>query len=421
MEWVPFSMFAWRVISFGAGIFLSLTSVLCADPVALTARDGSVEIAGDLRGFDGKYYRIETEYGELTLDAAKVRCGGPGCPEPGTFVAKARISAARPAGQSLIPALIETFASRKGLELQRAVSAGDGTTFELIDPSEGQSVAQFDMRLMTSAEAFADIVADEADIAISVREISPAEAQLARAAGRGILTASGRSTILALDALVPVVSVTNDVSSLSIQDFRDVLTGKTATWTQLTGGQGDLSVHVSRAAPGYVEALQRYLLRDAPLTAPNVVHHLDHRALDRTVSEDPFALGLSVYSEVRDAQPLALTGPCGVSAQATNGSLKTEDYPLTTPVFAYTPARRVAPFIAEFLTYANSPAAQPVVRRSGFVDQFPEAIPLETQGERLANAILRAGEETSLQELQRMVAAMAGRSRLSITFRFKDG
>ena len=69
----------------------------------------------------------------------------------------------------------------------------------------------------------------------------------------------------------------------------------------------------------------------------------------------------------------------------------------------------------------GSPAAQPVIRRAGFVDQFPATIPFQNQGSRFANAIDRAGDEIDLAELQRLVRTLSGHSRLTVTYRFEGG
>ena len=46
-------------------IFSSVQSLIAQD-VTLTSRDKSVQINGNLLGFDGQFYRVETDYGELT-------------------------------------------------------------------------------------------------------------------------------------------------------------------------------------------------------------------------------------------------------------------------------------------------------------------------------------------------------------------
>jgi len=101
--------------------------------------------------------------------------------------------------------------------------------------------------------------------------------------------------------------------------------------------------------------------------------------------------------------------------------VKTEDYPLTAPMFLYLPARRLPKLAREFLSYLKDPSAQLVIRRAGFVDQAPEEITINEQGDRFANAIARAGAETSLTELQRMVGTLAPLKRLTTTFRFEAG
>ena len=90
-------------------------------------------------------------------------------------------------------------------------------------------------------------------------------------------------------------------------------------------------------------------------------------------------------------------------------------------MFFYLPERRLPKMAREFLSYTNSPAAQIVIRRSGFVDQTPELIQIGAQGDRLANAIARAGAEVPLEELQRLVSVLGSKARLTLSFRFEAG
>ena len=63
------------------GAMLAISAPAQAQDVTLTARDGGLELAGTLMGFDGEFYRIDTVYGPLTVDAQGVICDGPGCPD----------------------------------------------------------------------------------------------------------------------------------------------------------------------------------------------------------------------------------------------------------------------------------------------------------------------------------------------------
>ena len=139
------------------------------------------------------------------------------------------------------------------------------------------------------------------------------------------------------------------------------------------------------------------------------------------MATDPFALGIASFAETGRTRVLDLTGSCGFTVTASRRSVKTEDYPLTSPMFLYLPARRLPKLARDFLAYTRGPAAQIVIRRAGFVDQAPEEIPISQQGDRLANAIAVAGPETTLDEVQRMVASLRRKVRLTTSFRFEAG
>jgi phosphate transport system substrate-binding protein len=66
-----------------------------------------MEVSGTLLGFDGNYYRVDTQYGELTVDGSGVLCDGPGCPSLSPYVAEVSISGSRNIGDLLMPALVE--------------------------------------------------------------------------------------------------------------------------------------------------------------------------------------------------------------------------------------------------------------------------------------------------------------------------
>ena len=159
---------------------------------------------------------------------------------------------------------------------------------------------------------------------------------------------------------------------------------------------------------------------DAELTSA-ITTHRDGASLARAVAANPFAFGLTPRSEQGAALELALTGPCGFALRAERRMVKTEDYPLTTPLLLYLPARRLPKLIRDFIAYLNDSSAQLVIRRAGFVDQAAEEIGISRQGDRFANAIARAGPETGLGELKRMVKRLTPLRRLTTSFRFKAG
>jgi phosphate transport system substrate-binding protein len=238
----------------------------------------------------------------------------------------------------------------------------------------------------------------------------------------GDLRSRGRSRVLALDALVPIVAPENPLGDITTPDLARVFSGEIENWQDLGGPDAPITLHLRDARSGLGQAVVDRLLR--PINrqlSENVLRHNSNEALALAVADDPFGLGLASGAALGSAKPLALSGECGFALRAERRNVKTEDYPLTAPLFLYLPARRLPKLAREFLTYLRSPQAQLVIRRAGFVDQTPEEIPIDAQGNRFANAIAQAGTEVPLDELQRMVTTLKPMKRLTTTFRFEPG
>ena len=411
-----------RAAAFAALFLFGFTVPALAQDVTLTSGDGGIELSGTLLGFDGEFYRLETDYGELTVDSSGVLCDGPACPNLQDYVADLSVSGSTTMGAVLMPALVEGFAQRAGYEAVR--EAVDDTRFRylLTNTETGKLAARFHFRVTTTDEGFADLLANEADIVMALREIRPGERQRAREAGMGDMTGLHRSRVLALDAVVPVVAPGNPVRSISPQDLARVFSGQVTNWQELGGVDAPISLHLPQAATGLGQAVADQVMQPVRLEiAESVVRHPLGTALSAAVMDDPFAIGIASYAEVGNTVPLVLTGDCGFALEAGRRTIKTEDYPLTAPMFLYLPARRLPQIAREFLAFTRGPTAQVVIRRAGFVDQSPEEVSIDMQGNRFANAISTAGPEISLDELQRMVRTLDGMARLTTSFRFEAG
>ncbi len=409
-----------RAAIFAALILCTLAARGLAADVTLTSRDGSIEISGDLLSYDGEFYRVDTIYGVLTVDGSGVICAGPGCPDIEAFVAHFTISGSRTMGEVLMPALVEAFAARNGYAIARQVVDDTHFSYALSEPGSGRLAAQIRFRVTSTPEGFADLLANEADLVLSIRPASGMERELARDAGLGDLGQPRRSRIVALDGMVPIVAPENPAANLSIETLAEIYSGRIANWSELGGEDAPIALHLRDDLSGLAQEFLARVLGGAapPVTA---IRHDSDAALADAVARDTLAIGIAPFSETGNARALAITGRCGMTLVASETSLKAEDYPLTAPLFIYTPARRLPVLAREFLAYVRSPAAQPVVDRAGFVDLRLRRVPLANQGERLANAIRTVGPEVPVDELKRMVRRMAGTARLSLSFRFEIG
>lgn len=374
---------AWLCLGAGAAFAQDLT---------LTSRDGALAVTGTLRAYDGEFYRIDSPYGLLTIDAASVLCDGPACPDLTAPLAIIRLVGDAEAGAALLPRLIGAFAKSKGLILEQ------GTPIRLRDPMTNSVLAEISFEPMAPDAARAALGDARAELAVA--RFAP------KAAG---------ARIVALDALIPIVAPGNPTPRISTTDLARALSGEVDNWSQIGGPDMPLVLHGLDADSDLAAAVAARLGKSAAVS----VTHPDLTSLAAAVARDPWAL--AVTGRAGPARALPLTDSCGFTLQATALAVKAEDYPLTLPVYLLTPPRRLPLMAREFLDFLALPAAQTAISDAGYIARNPERMALATDGLRLMNAINGAGEETSLADLQRLAAAMSGADRLSLTFRFQDG
>jgi len=408
---------ATTLLSFFAG-----AAGVAAQDITLTSHDGKVEVTGNLLSYDGEFYRVDTQFGELTVDGSGVTCDGLACPNLIDFVAEVSFSGSSVIADALMPALIEGFARQEGLETNRTDLEEGLFIYALQQPGRQAPLGRLTFHAGNTARGFADLIGDEADIVMALREIRPEENEAAQEVGIGDLTRPRRSRVLALDAMVPVVSRENPIRQILPSDLARVFAGEITNWAELGGPDAPIALHLPDAGGGLAQAAEDLLLvsADAP---PELVIERHARSSDlvKAVADEPFAIGVASHAGVGPAQALPLSGGCGYALTATRQSIKTEDYPLTSPMFMYLPQRRLPKLVRQFLAYTQSAEAQMVIRQAGFVDQSPETIRIGLQGDRLANAITAGGAEVGMEELQRMIETLRPLSRLSLSFRFETG
>lgn len=370
-----------------------------AQDVTLTAREGGLSISGMLQGFDGEFYRVRSSYGNLTIDAAGVICTGPACPDLTAPRAQLRITGMAGVGEAILPALVQSFAQTRGLTYRPGADTA-GFSAQLVDPATGKTLADFTFTGSTAQDARASLLAGAAELALATA-VEP---------GLG-------SRVVALDAMVPIVAPDNPTPRISSRDLAKVLAGEFNNWAEVGGPDMPIVLHgLGREDPMQL-ALSARLGREL---AGEVVHP-DLASLGEAVAADPWALAVTVRAGAGGSRILPLTDSCGFPLLPSSLAVKAEDYPLAVPFYFLTPNRRLPLMGREFLEFLTLPAAQTAIAASGFVDRQAERQPLTQDGLRLINAIQGAGEETTLADLKRLVAAMSGADRLSLTFRFEDG
>lgn len=382
---------AWRAAVFAA---LLVPVLAQAQDVTLTSRDGALALSGSLQGYDGEFYRIDSKYGPLTIDAQGVICDGPACPDLTAPKSIIRVVGVADAGGALLPPLVAAFAKSRGLTLVQ------GNPLVLTDPATGKTLAEFSFMPATPDEARTALLAGRAELILA----AATEPDLG-------------SRAVALDALVPIVATDNPVPGISTPDLARALSGEVTNWAQIGGPDMPLVLHALTADSDLQRALSARLGRKIEAT----VTHPDLASLANAVARDPWALAVTGRAASAAARTLPLSDSCGFPLLPSRLAVKAEDYPLSLPIYLLTPRRRLPLVAREFLEFMALPEAQAAVAAAGYVDRLPEQQPMTADGLRLINAIQGAGEETTLGDLKRLVDLMDGADRLSLTFRFEDG
>ncbi|MEM6386020.1 MAG: OmpA family protein [Pseudomonadota bacterium] len=373
---------------------------LSAEPVRLSDAEGTLQIEGTLISRDGELYRIDTAFGPVTVDAGALTCSGAGCPDPTDLIVRATVGGNEELVHRLFPALLEVFADARSWNSVRLFHADEHVIWELRERETSRLVAIFEVKALSLEDTRKGLRDGELTLGLSFDE---SESDM-------------RHDVVALDALVPAVAPDNPRAMVTLSQLSYLLSGEGASWARLGGPSVPVSVHV----PSSLEVDPSVFGLD---TLPsNLETHPSVSQLADTVARNSAAIGLVPYSSLGNAVPLIVSGSCGLATPATRDTLRAEDYPLTQPVFLNSVGADHPKVVRDLIAFSRSAAVQPIIRATGFVDQAIGRIGFEQQGDRIASAVLSAGDDPErVAEVRDMIGVLLGGERLTLTFRFRDG
>ena len=169
------------------------------------------------------------------------------------------------------------------------------------------------------------------DVAMSSRDVKSSETKLA--AGKKMeLT----RTVIAVDALVPIVNTKNPVKDLSIDQLRDIFSGKITNWKEL-GGSDNTIVVVNR------ETWEEMVMKKAKVM-PKALTQASNGGVAQNVATNPNAIGYIGMGYLNDnVKGLSIGG-----IQATAETALAKKWPLSRDLYLFTngkPAGNTAKFM----------------------------------------------------------------------------
>jgi phosphate transport system substrate-binding protein len=412
----------WPVaFALGTGACLSLATAAAAQEVTLSSLDGLLTLRGELLSFDGSTYVLGTVFGSLEVNAFLVSCAGEACPEIDSTPDEFTIAGSAGLIDGVFNNLITAFSADLGGTVTVTEDADDRTTLSLLNEAQGEA-ASITLASVGSAQAIADVVGGNAALAVSTRAVSAAERNAFTSAGKGDPTADGQQTIFALDALVAITSLSNPVRAISEADLARIFAGQVTNWSEIGGPSAQINVYGREADSGTAVVFNELVMQPANLRIADTTRLTQSDAeLAQAVASDPLGIGVTSLADAGEAKILAVRGVCGIQVQASPFTIKTEEYPLSRRLYAYTDNNEPPAQLTRLLQFLESPAAQDVVTEAGYVDLGISFESNNQQGLRYLASILTDDVEVTLPQLREMTQALTAADRSSITFRFALG
>ncbi|EHM09281.1 phosphate binding protein [Thermanaerovibrio velox DSM 12556] len=172
--------------------------------------------------------------------------------------------------------------------------------------------------------------------------------------------------VVAFDCIVPIVNPSNPISDLTVDQLRDIYTGKIKNWKDVGGPDKPIVVITRDTSSGTYEVWEEKVLRKAPVT-PRALVVASSGAVIQTVAKNPLAIGYDGlgYVDTRVVKTLKINGVDGAPTNARNGK-----FPTARKLYMYTNGEPSGE-VKAFLDFMKGPEGQKYVAKEGFVTLKP--------------------------------------------------
>lgn len=299
-------------------------------------------------------------------------------------------------GAKLAPALVEAYFSSKGCtDITKK-------TIELelihVHCKLGGSDQLASISFKGTSTAFTSLKDGSANIGMASRRAKPAE--VTSLAAMGNLLSPANEHVIALDGIAIIVNPVNQIPRLSIEQVRELFTGK-ANFFNLVGGiNKPVNVYRRDDKSGTFDSFKSLVMGGLPITASAKVFEDGHE-LSSAVVGDPSGIGFVGHTQIGAARAVPIGAPGQRALLPNRFTIQTEDYPLSMRLYLYSLSESGNNETAKFISFVTSQAGQSVIEKQKFV---PLAI------------VAQPSPITSLGN-----AEMFAAERLSVNFRFNSG
>jgi phosphate transport system substrate-binding protein len=207
-----------------------------------------------------------------------------------------------------------------------------------------------------SGEGIKALIDSSTDIANSSREIKKTELELAKSKG-----VEPVETVVAIDAIVPIVNPKNKVKDLTVDQLSQIYQGKITNWKEVGGENLEIVVISRDSSSGTFEAWGELVLKGAKVS-PRAQLQASNGAIVQAVSKNRYALGYIGLGYLdKSVKGLTVNG-----VKASEKTALSKEYPVSRFLYMYTNGEPKGE-TAKFIKFVLSPAGQALVKKEGFV------------------------------------------------------
>jgi len=391
---------------------LSLTMALAtfshavwAGQITLKSTTSSVELIGELKRFDQGVYTIETDLGELEVDARTVTCGGASCPEIGSLASRVSIYGNHILINQLLVPLLESYSFSLDANIETAIETDDKSSIK-ITGKDKQKLAEISIKTGVSSNLDAGLLAFEDTLIIksgSAKMMDSAKKQAS-------------VTPIAADALIAVTSDTNSVRSLSQGALHRILSGAIVNWKDLGGPDANINVYLPKETSDLAKIAKELGFDTSKLKTATHFDNLEELA--KAAASDPYGLGFTNFSNLRTAKALPILGHCGAFIQPSVFNISSGSYPAVYYHYLQTSLKTPPIFMREFLSHLSNAQAKKMIDRRGYPSLSVFETGLENQGNRVVHGLLATSKSVPITETRTMLDLLNGARQLSTVLRF---
>ncbi|WP_051786196.1 phosphate ABC transporter substrate-binding/OmpA family protein [Endozoicomonas numazuensis] len=306
-------------------------------------------------------------------------------------------------GAKLGPSLAESYLKYLGAQSVGVFPTGQENEVKVTGflPGKGQLVSIF-IAAHGSSSGFKALVSGEGQVAAASRPIKKKEQ--AKLSEMGDFSAREAEYVVGIDGLAIIVNQDNGISKLDIKEVARLFSGEVANWKELGGADLPVSLHARDNRSGTWDTFKNLVLAKKYKLAASAERFESNTVLSDRVASTPGGIGFVSLNTIGRAKPLMISEGTERALEPELLHVSTEDYVLSRRLYMYLPEKGADPEALDFLRYATSDLAQPVVASVGYVHQAVELMSPDVQ--------------SAPQDYQDIVDQF---DRASVNFRFAQG